>query len=115
MTDVNHNFIFAEDFDRLFNSFEPKGNLSASITPVATLSIGPRVPEKVSGIGGMILATVDITYLNPILFNYDTNDPTILNGSSSGVLQPSIKVLGQDIPGITSVDLYEEDFSLQFA
>ena len=113
LTNVNHNFIFTEDFDRLFNSFEPKGNLSASVTPVAILSIGPRVPEKVSGIGGMILATVDIAYMNPILFNYDTTDPTVLNGSSSGVLQPTVKVLGEDMPGIPSVDLYEEDFSLQ--
>ena len=114
-TDVNHNFKYSEDLDRLFDNFDPKVELDATITPVITLTVGPQIPEKVQGVGGMKLATVEIAYLNPILFHYDTTDPTILKGTSSGVLEPGVTVLEQNIPGIPSVDLYKEDFVLNFA
>lgn len=114
-TDVNHNFKYSEDLDRLFDNFDPKVELDATITPVITLTVGPQIPEKVQGVGGMKLATVEIAYLNPILFHYDTTDPTILTGTSSGVLEPGVTVLEQNIPGIPSVDLYKEDFVLNFA
>ena len=113
-TDVNHNFKYSEDFDRLFDNFDPKVALAATITPVITLSVGPQVPDKVKGVGGMKLATVEIAYLNPILFQYETTDPTVLRGTSSGILEPGVTVLEQNIPGIPSVDLYKEDFELNF-
>ena len=114
-TDVNHNFKYSQDLDRLFDNFDPKVELDATITPVITLTVGPQIPEKVQGLGGMKLATVEIAYLNPILFHYDTTDPTVLKGTSSGVLELGVTVLEQNIPGIPSVDLYKEDFVLNFA
>ena len=78
------------------------------------LSVGPQVPDKVKGVGGMKLATVEIAYLNTILFQYETTDPTVLRGTSSGILEPGVTVLEQNIPGIPSVDLYKEDFELNF-
>ena len=61
------------------------------------------------------LATVEIAYLNPIFFHYDTTGPTVLKGASSGVLEPGVTVLEQNIPGMPSVDLCKEDFVLNFA
>ena len=113
-TDVKDNYNFTEDFDRLFNNFDPKGELVAKITPVLNVTALPVIPKDVPTVGGMGLANVGVSYLNPIIFRYETTDPLNLQGSISGAMEPEVSVLGQKIGGIPSLDIYETDFTLSF-
>ena len=114
LNEVNNNFTFSEDLDRLFKNFNPEGELVATITPVLDITALPVIPEDVPSVGGMGLANVGITYQNPIIFKYETTNPTSLQGSVSGEIEPELSILGQNIGGIPSLNIYEKDFTLGF-
>ena len=114
LNEVNNNFNFSEDLDRLFKNFNPEGELVATITPVLDITALPVIPEDVPTVGGMGLANVGITYQNPIVFKYETTNPTSLQGSVSGEIEPELSILGQNIGGIPSLNIYEKDFTLSF-
>ena len=114
LVSIKSDFVFTEDVDRLFKNFNPSGELVATITPVVNVTALPLIPRDVPTVGGMGLGNIGVSYFNPIIFKYDTTDPKTLNGSVSGYIEPELSVLGQQIPGIPALDIYEKDFSFGF-
>ena len=112
---LEDNFKYTEDLDRLFNNFDPKGELSAKITPVLNITALPVIPDEIPTVGGMGLANVGVDYFNPIVFNYETSEPMILKGNISGSMEPELSIFGQKIGGIPSFNVYSQSFELPFA
>ena len=111
--DLEDNFSFNKDLNR-FKNFKPEADFKAVITPRITFTALPMIPKSVPTVGGMGLANVEVSYLNPIVFSYDTNDPSTLNGSTSGVVGTDLVYLGNNKLNLASVDIYNEDFALDF-
>ena len=72
------------------------------------------IPNSVPTVGGMGLANVEVSYLNPIVFSYDTNDLSTLNGNTSGVIGTDLVYLGNNKLNMASVDVYTQDFAIDF-
>ena len=111
--DLEENFTFTSDFDR-FKNFKPEADFKAVITPRVTFTALPVIPNSVPTVGGMGLGNVKVSYLNPIVFSYDTNDLSTLKGSTSGVIGTDLVFLGNNNLNVASVDVYTQEFALDF-
>tara|TARA_B100001063_G_scaffold135083_1_gene126364 strand:+ start:283 stop:1956 length:1674 start_codon:yes stop_codon:yes gene_type:complete len=111
--DLEENFTFTSDFDR-FKNFKPEADFKAVITPRVTFTALPVIPNSVPTVGGMGLGNVEVSYLNPIVFSYDTNDLSTLKGSTSGVIGTDLVFLGNNNLNVASVDVYTQEFALDF-
>lgn len=111
--DLEDNFTLIKDFDR-FANFQPEADFKAVITPRITFTALPVIPNSVPTVGGMGLGNVEVSYLNPIVFTYDTSDPSTLKGSTSGVIGTDLIFLGNNSLNVASVDVYTQDFELEF-
>lgn len=111
--ELEDNFTFNKDFDR-FKNFKPEADFKAAITPRITFTALPVIPNSVPTVGGMGLGNVEVSYLNPIAFTYDANDLSTLKGSTSGVVGTDLVFLGNNNLNVASVDVYTQDFALDF-
>ena len=62
----------------------------------------------------MGLGNVEVSCLNPIVFSYNTNDLSTLKGSTSGAIGTDLVFLGTNNLNVASVDVYTQDFALDF-
>lgn len=111
--DLEDNFTFTKDFDR-FKNFKPEADFKAVITPRITFTALPVIPNSIPTVGGMGLGNVEVSYLNPIVFSYNTNDLSTLKGSTSGAIGTDLVFLGTNNLNVASVDVYTQDFALDF-
>ena len=90
-----------------FDDLAPNVSMSFTATPSITLTAGPEIPEKVPYVGGKGLATLDVSFGNPVELKMDFADPSKLNVAVSGTLGGSFEFFGADVnPPLVDATLY---------
>ena len=105
---------FEKDFDRLRSeNLKPSAGLEVTVAPRLAVTAFPKIPNSVPYIGGVALGNVAASFVFPSVINYDINEPTVINASTSGMVVAEATVLDEQTLASVEFPLgFEQDWSI---
>ena len=89
------------------DNLAPSTRVSLTVTPKVKFIAGPRIPDDVPFVGGMDLATLDVTIANPIPFTYDPAKPSQFDVATSANATSQFNFMGARVsPQLMNEPLY---------
>ncbi len=89
------------------DNLAPSTRVSLTVTPKVKFIAGPRIPDDVPYVGGVDLATLDITIANPIPFTYNPEKPSQFDVATSANVTSQINFMGARVsPQLMNEPLY---------
>ena len=89
------------------DNLAPSARVSLTVTPKVKFIAGPRIPDDVPYVGGMDLATLDVTIANPIPFTFDPAKPSQFDVATSANATSQFNFMGSRVsPQLMNEPLY---------
>ena len=106
---------FEKDFDRLRpENLKPSAGLEVTVAPRLAVTTFPKIPNSVPYVGGVGLGNVAASFVFPSVIKYDTNEPTVINATTSGMVVADATVLDEQTLASFEFPLgFEQDWSIE--